>query len=148
MATREPDIRISGLSIHVHSRSDAPDYWDGNWATITATCEYPGARVETTGTILHLPELARMAEGCERLYETLEGEAELACMEPNLRVNLKALRGGQIEIAIAITPDQLSQSHTFLAHFDQTYLPPIIEACRRVLAKFPVRGEPQPRGGV
>jgi hypothetical protein len=147
MATREPDIRISGLSIHVHSRSDAPDYWDGNWAAITATCEYPGARVETTGMILHLPELAHLAAGCEKLYETLEGEAELACMGPNLQVKLKALRAGQIEITIAITPDQLSQSHTFVARFDQTYLPPIIESCRRVLEKFPIKGEP-PRGGV
>jgi hypothetical protein len=142
MLTGEPNIRTRGLSIHVHSRSDAPDYWDGNWAAITATCEYPGARVETTGVILHLAELARLADGCERLYKTLEGEAQLACMEPNLRVKLTALRGGHIEIEIAITPDQLSQSHTFLDGFDQTYLPPIIEACHRVLDKFPVRGEP------
>lgn len=140
MITREPDIRISGLSIRVHSRSNAPDYWEGNWAAITATCEYPGAKVEVIGTILHLSETARLAASCESLYKTLEGEAELACMEPNLHMTLKALHAGQIEVSIAITPDQLSQSHTFLAHFDQTYLPPIIEVATGSWPGSPLKG--------
>jgi hypothetical protein len=106
-------------------------------------CDYSGARVETSGPIIHLGELQRLLAESEALYETLQGEARLRCLEPNLNVELKtADRAGHISVRIQITPDHMTQEHRFLDYVDQTYLPALIEACREIVAKYPIRGKP------
>jgi len=139
----DPDLTIAGLRVWVHGRQfpEATDYWDGNWLRVTARCNYPGSSVRVHGAIIHLGELVGLLRGCERLYETLTGRAELACIEPNLRVTLNAETGGHIQVCISITPDHLSENHSFTDGFDQTFLPPIIAACKRILDQFPVREE-------
>ncbi|MBM4385593.1 MAG: hypothetical protein FJ091_19765 [Deltaproteobacteria bacterium] len=137
----DPDLEIAGLRVWVHGRQfpDATDYWDGNWLRVTGRCNYPGSSVRVHGSIIHLGELVGLLRGCERLLQTLSGRAELACIEPNLRVELEAKTGGHIDVAISITPDHMTKKHSFNDAFDQTYLPPIISACKRILERFPVR---------
>lgn len=137
----EPDLQIAGLRVWVHGRQfpDATDYWDGNWLRVTACCTYPESSVRVHGSIIHLGEVVGLQRGLERLYETLTGRAELVCIEPNLHVDLEAETGGHIRVVISITPDHLSEKHTFSDNFDQTFLPPITAACSRILERFPVR---------
>jgi hypothetical protein len=140
----EPDLQIAGLRIWIHGRAHpgATDYWDGNWLLATAYCVYPDAVVRVHGSIIHLGELVGLLRGIERLYSVLEGSAALNCLEPNLRVQLNAKTGGHIELEICITPDDLTESHRFIDGFDQTFLPPVIKACKSILENLPVR-EPQ-----
>jgi len=137
----EPDLRIAGLRLWIHGRAcpDATDYWDGNWLRATAWCSSPGATVRVHGSIVHLGELVGLLRGCERLHETLTGRAELACIEPYLHVSLIAATGGHIRVDVSITPDHMAESHSFTDEFDQTYLPPVVAACRRILERYPVR---------
>jgi hypothetical protein len=102
----------------------ADDYWDGNWLQVTVHCAAPGARVWVTGPILHVPEVAHFLRGIEALHASLQGEATLPCMEPELAVTLTAERLGHITMVVAITPDHLAQAHRFTFHLDQSYLPP------------------------
>lgn len=140
----DPDLEIAGLRLWVHGRQfpDSTDYWDGNWLRVTAYATSPGSRVRTHGSILHLSEVVQLKHGCERLYETLEGRAGLDCMEPDLDVEFTARGGGHIGVKVSINPDHLSESHEFLDEIDQTYLPGIIAACRRILERLPIR-EPE-----
>jgi hypothetical protein len=137
----EPDLQIAGLRIWVHGRefADAADYWDGNWLRATAYCIYPESTVRVHGSFVRTSEIAGLLRGAEQLYESLEGSAALECLEPNLRVQLNAKTGGHLELEINITPDQLNESHRFTDEIDQTYLPQVISACRRILERFPVR---------
>ena len=59
--SQRADIKLAGLSLWVHWRQfeAARDYWDGNWLRVTAHLRAPGARVWTTGSIIHLAELER-----------------------------------------------------------------------------------------
>jgi hypothetical protein len=141
----EPDLQIAELRLWIHGREfeDSSDYWDGNWLRVTAECRSRGSRVSADGPILHLSEIAGLLHGCERLYETLEGRAELVCIEPNLGVVLEAETGGRIRIETTITPDHMTERHTYRDGFDQTYLPPIIAACRRILRDHPLRNPPK-----
>jgi hypothetical protein len=50
--------------------------------------------------------------------------------------------GGHITVKLATTPDHLIESHRYTDGFDQTFLPQIITACKRILERFPVR-EPE-----
>jgi hypothetical protein len=140
----EPDIEIAALRIWVHGRhcEDPEDYWDANWLCVTAHCAEGGGSVRADGTILHLSELATFNAECAKLHETLKGKAELSCMEPNLGVELTASdsRGG-IEAEVRLTPDHLTQEHSFRFAIDQSYLPGILKGLRKVLADFPVRGQ-------
>ena len=141
----DPDIKIAALKIWVHGRQfeDAQDYWDGNWLRVTAHCGADGGSALAHGSILHLGELANFVGECSKLHEAIEGWAELSCMEPNLGVKLSATDSrGTIEAEIQLTPDQLTQEHSFLFVIDQSYLPSIITGLRRVLAQFPLRGDP------
>jgi hypothetical protein len=80
--------------------------------------------------------------GCVRLDRELNGSASLECMEPNLRVELKMERNGSIEIRIEITPDQMTEHHSFNDTVDQSHLPAIIRQCQSVLELYPIR-EPE-----
>jgi hypothetical protein len=137
----EPDLQIAGLRVWVHGREfpNAMDYWDGNFLRVTVYCTYPESMVRVHGSLIHLREIVALLRSCEKLYQTLEGRAALECIEPNLGVELLARTGGHIHVTISITPDHMSQEHRFDDSFDQTFLPPIIAACRRILERFPVR---------
>ncbi len=134
----QPDLQIAGLQIWIHGRQfpDANDYWDGNWVRATAYCIYPGSVVRTHGSIIHLGEIAGLLHGCEDLYNTLKGSAGLDCTEPNLNVQLAATTMGHIKIIISITPDHLAETHEYTDEIDQTYLPPVITACKQIIEKY------------
>lgn len=142
----EPSLQIASLMLWVHHRQFplAQDCWDGNWLHVTARCDSASSSVATVGPIIHLGELVRLLDECERLYETLSGIAKLDCIEPNLGVTLTAKTGGRIDVQIDITPDQMSERHEFKESFDQTYLPAIIRQCREILIEYPVR---EPKNG-
>ena len=140
----EPDIELAGLQIWVHGHQfqDNEDYWDANWLNVTAHCGAQGASVWVSGNIIQLPEIAHLMTGAKTLYKDLKGKAELPCIEPELFVELEAKSLGQISMTVKITPDNLSQSHTFSFDVDQSFLPRLIENCDAVLKKFPIKGKP------
>jgi len=139
-----PDIKLGGLRVWVHGRQfpDAIDYWDGNWLRITAHCGTHGADVWTTGSILHVPDIAHWLAELEHLNRSLSGEANLVPMEPELRVKLAATQLGHISMEVEITPDNVTQEHRFHFELDQSYLEPVIESCRKIVNDYPVRGTP------
>jgi hypothetical protein len=76
---------------------------------------------------------------CESLYKSVKGKAALKCIEPNIRVALEAGWNGAIKVHIDITPDQMTERHSFDDSIDQTYLPRIIGDCESILAAYPIR---------
>jgi hypothetical protein len=137
----EPDLQIAGLQIWVHGRqfAEAMDYWDGNWLRVTAYAVYADSAVRVRGSIVHLGEVDGLMRGCERLYASLNGVAKLACIEPNLSVTMEIQKHGHMAVQVEITPDHLSETHTFRSEFDQSYLPEIIRQCNALLARLPIR---------
>jgi hypothetical protein len=140
----KPDIKLNGLQIWVHGRQfpEATDYWDGNWLRITARCRAHGANVWTTGSILNLPALVSWLAELEDMNRSLTGEANLVPLEPELSVTLTADGLGHISMEVDITPDNMTQEHTFRFELDQTYLEPVIESCRKIINDYPIRGTP------
>ena len=141
----EPDLELVGLRLWVHGREfpDLADFWDSNWLNVTARVEASGARVEIQGPLIRNTEIQAFTEQLRKLNSTLKGTAKLDCLEPALHVSLTADDSvGHIGIAISITPDQLSQRHSFEFGFDQSYLPRLIARCDAILANFPIVGEP------
>jgi hypothetical protein len=138
-----PNIKLEGLRIWIHGRQfeDHDDYWDGNWLRVTAHCGHGGASVWTSGSIIHLSEIAYLAASSREMQKTLKGEAKLPCIEPNLYVTLKAGSLGHIKMEVRITPDNMSQDHKFIFEIDQSYLGPLITQCDKVLEAYPIRGD-------
>jgi hypothetical protein len=137
----EPDIQLAALKLWIHKRvssSDPIDYWDGNWLNVTAICESTGAVVRLSGNFIHLPELSAWMRDAERMHRTLKGRAALDCMEPGLIVELVAESLGRIQMTVNISPDPVTQDHSFRFEIDQSYLPALIEQCRAVLCTYPI----------
>jgi hypothetical protein len=139
-----PDLQIAGLRPWIHGRQFpmADDYWDGNWLQVTVHCAAPGAHVWVTDPILHVSEIAHFVRGVEALHASLQGEATLLCMEPELAVILTAEGLGHITMVVAMTPDHLSQAHRFTFVIDQSYLLSVIDSCQTLLRQYPVKGQP------
>jgi hypothetical protein len=135
----DPDLKLEGLSIWALARQfpNSEDYWDGNWITIHARVEAPGARVDLQGPCLRSDEVEGLLDGLETLNRDLKGVAQLACMEPML--NVKVTCGSLGHIQVEITPDHLTQIHRFEFSSDQTYLASAMRGCRNILAKYPVK---------
>ena len=144
----EPDIKLDGLQIWIYGRQfpNEEDYWDGNWLNVTAHCGSHGADVWTSGAILHVPDIARWLDSLEWMNKSLSGEADLVSLEPELVVELKMDSPGKISMRVEITPDHITQEHNFQFEIDQSYLMGLIESCRKVLAKYPIKGEPDVQG--
>jgi hypothetical protein len=137
-----PDVKLAGLQIWIHGREfpKSRDYWDGNWLRVTAHCGADGASVVTSGSIIHLDELQRWLTESEKMHRTLRGEASLECIEPELNVRLRAMSLGRIAMEVEITPNNITQQHSFEFEIDQSYLAPLIEQCRSILEAYPIRG--------
>lgn len=139
----EPDIKLAGLQIWVHDRQypDTSDYWDGNWINVTACCEDEEANACASGPFIHLSELQTWMVAAKELSKTLEGEANLYCMDQELLVTLKAESSGHIAMDVEITPDFNEQEHKFSFKLDQSYLLTLASQCGQVLKKYPITGE-------
>lgn len=138
----DPDIQIEGFRLWVTGRQfpHLEDYWDANWLTVVAECSALGARVQASGSFIHLSEIEHFLGGLQRVYKELEGEAALPCMEPELRISLIAKTRGQIELNVHLTPDHINQSHHFIFEIDQSYLGNAIAQCSRLLREYPIKG--------
>jgi hypothetical protein len=138
----EPAIKIAGLQIWVHGRQfpDANDYEDGNWLNITAHCGAAGSDVWINGPIIHLPEVYGLLVEAEQMNETLSGSATLDCIEPELQFSITVESLGHIKMKVDITPDNLNQEHIFIFEIDQSYLSGLINSCKSLLIKYPIRG--------
>lgn len=139
----EPTIQIAGLQIWIHGRQfpDKEDYWDGNWLNTTVHCGARGSTVWASGSIIHLSELHRWLISARELNNTLKGEANLECMEPELSVCIKSSSHSHLEMEVNITPNHLEQEHKYHFEIDQSYLPQLIRQCNGVLESNPIRGE-------
>jgi hypothetical protein len=140
----DPDISVGGLMLWIHNRQfpDSTDYWDGNWVNSTARMSANGARVEVAAPFIHLGEIRRWHEEITKLSETLSGTAELAPMEPELKVAMRCDSLGHVTVEVEMTPNVISQKHWFEFEIDQSYLPALVKDLERVLEEFPVRGNP------
>jgi len=87
-------------------------------------------------------DLARWAHECDALVKGEIQNAELAPMEPEVKVRIWPVdRLGHFTMRVQITPDHLTQEHSFEFEIDQTYLPGIAAQCRAIADAYPVRGE-------
>nr|WP_290222152.1 hypothetical protein [Trichocoleus desertorum] len=138
-----PDIKLEGLQIWIHCRQfpNEEDYWDGNWLNITAHCGTHGADIWASGAILNVPDIARWLAALEEMNKSLSGEANLFSLEPELYVGLSMKKFGQISMRVEITPDHMTQEHSFQFEIDQSYLPGLIQSCCKVLAEYPIKGK-------
>ena len=75
------------------------------------------------------------------MSQTLSGEASLDCMEPELSIELRAQGLGHISMKVSITPDHLTQEHTFQFEVDQSYLGDLVDDCRKTLTEYPIKNE-------
>ena len=136
-------IQFSNISITVHKREfpESKDFWDGNWLHVTIIYKDDHTTVKVHGPYLHLTELSKFLKDCERLDKTLHGNAVLDPMEPNLKIELKAKKRGNIQMMTSITPNVLTQKHEILDEIDQSYLPDFITNLRQVLDEYPIQKE-------
>lgn len=85
-------------------------------------CGGEGAQVFVTGSILRLSELLEWLRQLVAMNSNLSGCANLVCIEPKLKVEMLSESLGHISTKVMITPNHLTQFHSFLFDIDQSYL--------------------------
>ena len=132
-----------GLSISGPLYSDATDYWDGNWlrAHIGATV---GGFVGEVRCDMRTEEFARFRQQLERLYDDVEGDAELSTIEYWLTLRVDGDGLGQVHVdgELFDRVGRMGNSLRFGLDIDRTYLPPIIDALAEIESRWPIKGRP------
>jgi hypothetical protein len=139
----EPALEIEEFQLWIHGRQfpEAEDYWDGNWLRATAHCGSSGASVWVHGSIVMVTNIVGLGHQCAAMHRRESSSAELAPIEPELKVSLEAAdRIGHIRVRVELTPDHLWQFHRFEFKIDQSYLPSIIKQCTLIEQGYPIRG--------
>ena len=122
-----PDLEVAGLRLWVHGREspENSDFWDGNWLRATAHCSGTGAWVSVSGSFLRTDELLRWLSEIEVLQQSLTGQAQLAPIEPELRVLLQALEQGHtLSSASTSLPTSFPRSTSFASSSTSPTCPP------------------------
>lgn len=129
------------VTINGRTYPASDDYWDGNWLDGTISVR-AGAWYGSYSAELRTDEFPPFLEALSKMYESLSGEAEFCPMEPWLVVRCRAGSGGHIQIS-GEACDNLGSGNTlhFNCEIDQTFLPPVIEALKDIVAKYPVVGD-------
>ena len=138
----EPALIIAGLQLWVHGYQfvNSNDYHDANWLRVTTHAGAAGASVWATGAILMVPDLLGLGNECEALAQGRAQAAKLAPLEPELLITISRRdRLGHFTMQVAITPDHMTQEHSFQFEVDQSELLAVARQCRAIVAKFPVR---------
>lgn len=140
----DPDICLLGFSLWINGREspDATDFWGSNWLMIRAEMRASGAYVEIAGLILTTADIEKFRNDLLQMANTLTGEAALTAMEPGLGLRLKMQKLGRVKAVVEITPDHLTQQHSFEVEADQSFLPGLVASCEAVLKRFPVINMP------
>jgi hypothetical protein len=141
----EPALEAAGFQLWVHGRQfpESTDYWDGNWLRVTALCRAPGANVWVSGALLAVPDLLRWADETEKLLRGSATESHLEPHEPNLSAVIRRVESrAPFGMRVSITPSVGEQEHTFELPLDPGQVESIARSCRRIIAIYPVVGEP------
>jgi hypothetical protein len=142
-ANDEPDIKLAGLSVWIdgYQFPESTEYWDANWVVVRVRAGGQRAVVELCDPCIHLPELAAWLQACTIMEAGESDEAELPTMEPYLRVRIERTGNfGGLVANVKIIPDNVLQFHEFRYPIDASYIRPLMDSIRRVLARYPVRG--------
>ncbi len=147
----EPDLEFLGLSLWVEglerdvlgygSQDDSSsDPWGNGMLWVRAVMKAQGAHVEWAGPLHAKMDIENLRSGLVAIMENIEGEVMMDPVEP--WINLKfAMKGhGHLEATVEIMPDYQNQLHRFVLEADQSYIPPLISSCNRILARYP-RGD-------
>jgi hypothetical protein len=141
----EPSIALGPLKIWVVGRPfpHAGDYWESNWLDVVARCEGAGSRVEVAGRFLHLGEVRTWKNDLASFQERLDGQLDMATMEPTLKVAIRAKssKTGHLDCTVALTGDHLTEEHRFALEIDQSYLPGLVRQLGAVLREYPIQDE-------
>ncbi len=141
-------IRFGGeeaeyLAVTIHGRNipAATDYWDGNFLRCTAEVS-AGAFRGSVSNLLRNEDLARFLARVEDLYQRLEGEALFDTLDGWLDLRLIGDGQGHIEVRAVLCDDPVhGNTLEFQLHFDQSFLPALMEQLRTALEQFPVLGQ-------
>jgi hypothetical protein len=136
-------IELSGLKLCARGRQsiNSPKYEDDDWLSMTAQCRASGAEVRAARLIIHLQVIERWCDQISQMREKLSGSAILGDLEQQLVVELVSLDLGHVQLKVEITPDHLTQRHSFKFEIDQSYLGPVLAQCNALLAEYPIRGK-------
>jgi hypothetical protein len=91
---------------------------------------------------LHLGDLQTFLSEVESLNEGKRTDAQLPRLEPYLSVDMRVGKRGEILLTVQITPDNLTQEHSFKFEIDLSYLPGLIRELKSIFQKFPLIGHP------
>jgi hypothetical protein len=133
----EPQLEVAGFQLWIHGRQSS----NADWLSVTAHCRAAGASVWAQGAFIEVTDIKRFGDQCNTMIRRESKSAELAPVEPNLKIILGIADGlGHIDAYVEITPDYVTQSHTMEFSIDQSYLPQIVKQCSAIVKEYPIRG--------
>ena len=136
-------IQLAGLTLEVLGRRslNSPKNDEDDWLSMSARCRASGAEVLVSGLIVSIPAIERWRDQMMQIQQSFLGTTTFGDLEQHLLVELMALSLGHIWLKVGITPDHMTQQHSFQFEIDQTYLSPLLVQCGALLDQYPLRSK-------
>jgi hypothetical protein len=129
-------VRVLG-----RERSEAKDYWDGNWVDARVRVAAGGFRGELGGA-LRTEGFVRLRNQLRLLGDDPAGNAKFETMEDWLSIAIVGDGKGHFHAACAAVDVRTANRLTFGLDFDQAELPEILCGLDAVCEAWPVVGKP------
>jgi len=136
----DPDLVVGPISLWALSRSTEPsaDPWWVDDITCRLTAKSGAVTVELDGAIPSR-SFQFFVDQLQGVYERLDGRAMLDASELGGALYVFPTTQGHVSIEATFWPHSgWNGTLTLTYRTDQTFLPPIIRSCRKILERFPV----------
>ncbi len=130
------------LIIHVKNREYplSSDYWDGNWVKSIINVSAGGFTGKVRAS-LRSEEFVEFMNELSMLYKELSGQAHFTTMEKWLSITVVGDGLGHFEAQCKLSdnaPVGGGNTLYFTLHFDQTFIPGMLDGLNRIVTAFPV----------
>lgn len=130
------------LIIHVKNREYplSSDYWDGNWVKSIINVSAGGFTGKVRAS-LRSEEFVEFMNELSMLYKELSGQAHFTTMEKWLSITVVGDGLGHFEAQCKLSdnaPAGGGNTLYFTLHFDQTFIPGMLDGLNRIVTAFPV----------
>ena len=139
------DVQIGALTLTVYDGQSpwTDEYWDADYLHVIAEIDLAGqAWVRVAGPFLTMGDIASFLDELRQMHQHMGRMAELRPPDPTFSLHVVRMATGSVAAHLELTPDILTQNHTFELQLNQTHLPGIIRQLETILERFPVRGRP------
>jgi hypothetical protein len=135
MFDRDADLQVGDFKLWIDEQQPEQSQADRETGRLEGSAQFAtaGSAVFVEHIAVPLGEMEQFGLDCAEIARAQRGEARLSCIQPDLRVLIKARSRGHLDLVVQIASGAGIQPRLFKQKLRVTAIPDIVRACRVIL---------------